>query len=78
MPRRELTHPVTPPEDIALVRAAIDASGLSDAEWARRVAWRDRCTVRDWLAGRRRIPRVVVEGARVLLEEGVRGSFGEM
>ncbi len=35
----------------AAVSAAIAASGLSVAEWARTVAGRDERTVRRWLAG---------------------------
>lgn len=35
----------------AAVSAAIDASGLSIAEWARTVVGRDERTVRRWLAG---------------------------
>lgn len=55
---------VTPPEDIALLRETIEASGLTVGRWARRVAWRDRNTVRDWLAGRHPVPQVVLDGIR--------------
>ncbi|MGI8498385.1 MAG: hypothetical protein ACR2OG_12465 [Gemmatimonadaceae bacterium] len=38
--------------DAELVRAAIDASGLSARAWAEQVMVRDERTVRRWLAGR--------------------------
>jgi hypothetical protein len=44
----------------ALLRAVIDASGLSDRQWAMTVAWRDERTIRAWLAGLYPIPEIVL------------------
>lgn len=50
--------------NITLLRAAIEASGLSITRWAREVAWRDERTVRRWLAGETPIPGVVLSRIR--------------
>ena len=47
--------------EIARLREAIRASGLSISEYARRVLVRDVRTARRWLAGDRQIPRAVLE-----------------
>ena len=47
--------------EIARLREAIRASGLSITEYARSVLVRDPRTVRRWLAGDRQIPRAVLE-----------------
>ncbi len=52
--------PKTRTEEIAFLRAAIDASGLSARKWAVEVALRDERTVRRWLAGDAPIPQVVL------------------
>lgn len=51
--------------DNELLRAAIEASGLSARRFAREVLIRDERTVRRWLAGDA-IPEVVVEKLREL------------
>jgi len=54
--------PVSCPVDpaVALLRAAIAASGLSARRYATEVLTRDERTVRRWLAGKSPIPRAVV------------------
>jgi len=47
--------------EIARLRAAIHASGLSITEYARGVLVREPRTVRRWLAGDRQIPRAVLD-----------------
>lgn len=47
--------------DPELIRAAIDASGLSARKYAEMVLLRDERTVRRWVAGKSPIPKVVRE-----------------
>ena len=47
--------------EIARLREAIRASGLSITEYARHVLVRDGRTLRRWLAGDRQIPRAVLD-----------------
>ncbi len=54
------------PDEIALLRSVIDASGLSARKWAESVAWRDERTIRRWLAGDSSIPALVVEKLRII------------
>lgn len=53
---------------VALLRTAIDASGLSARKWAEQVAWRDERTIRRWLSGDSPIPALVVEKLRIISE----------
>ena len=55
-----MTPPRTQTEVIALLRAAIDRSGLSVNEYAREVLTRDGRTVGRWLAGEKPVPAAVV------------------
>lgn len=48
------------PDAVATLRAAIDASGLSDRRFATEVLARDERTIRRWLAGDRPIPDAVI------------------
>ncbi len=54
------------PDEIALLRSVIDASGLSARKWAESVAWRDERTIRRWLAGDSPIPGTVIERLRII------------
>jgi len=47
-------------EQIALLRAAIARSGLSNRQFARRVLLRDERTLRRWVSGKQGIPQVVL------------------
>lgn len=53
--------PVSRSEEIALLRAAIDRSGLSVTAFARTVLVRDIRTVQRWLSGDRQIPKAVLD-----------------
>jgi hypothetical protein len=55
---------LTNDERIALLREAIQKSGLSARRYATTVLLRDERTVRRWLAGPDRIPDVVVDFLR--------------
>ena len=55
-----MTEP-TRAAEIARLREAIRASGLSITEYARRVLVRDSRTLRRWLAGDRQIPQAVLD-----------------
>jgi len=55
-----VTAPRTQTESIALLRAAIDRSGLSLGEYAREVLVRDTRTVARWVAGEKPIPAAVL------------------
>lgn len=57
------------PAGVALLRRAIDASGLSDSAFAREVLVRDGRTVRGWLYGTAPIPKVVLDKLRALVGE---------
>lgn len=60
-------------EQVALLRAAIERSGLSSSEYARRVLVRDPRTVRRYLAGDQAMPEVVL---RVVAgQAGANGSL---
>lgn len=48
----------------ALLRSAIEASGLSARKWAEDVAWREERTVRRWLSGEAEIPAIVLKKLR--------------
>lgn len=45
--------------DAELIRAAIDASGLSARKFAETVLLRDERTCRRWVAGRNPVPKIV-------------------
>lgn len=60
----------SPLDPRAAVSAAIQASGLSIAEWARTVVGRDERTVRRWLAGDR-IPAQVADWVERLEAQAV-------
>jgi hypothetical protein len=47
-------------EQIALLRAAIARTGLSNRQYAERVLMRDERTVRRWISGQQAIPAVVL------------------
>lgn len=53
---------------VALLRRAIDRTGLGPREWAVSVAWRNERTVRRWLSGASPVP-LVVAAALVKQEE---------
>jgi hypothetical protein len=53
--------PATRAAEVALLRAAIERSGLSSSEYARAVLIRDPRSVRRWLAGELQIPRAVLD-----------------
>jgi len=48
------------PEAVALLRAAIAASGLSARRYATEILTRDERTVRRWLSGQSPIPQAVL------------------
>jgi hypothetical protein len=54
------TTEITQTEAVQLLRTVINASGLSDRQWAMKVAWRDERTIRRWLAGDAPIPKMVI------------------
>jgi hypothetical protein len=56
-----MPDPLTRAEQIALLRQAIQSSGLSASAYARDVLTRDPRTVRRWLAGDSPIPRAVLD-----------------
>jgi len=58
--RRGWPRGMARPDHVALLRAAIAASGLSARRYATEVLTRDERTVRRWLAGKSPIPRAVV------------------
>lgn len=47
-------------EEVALLRACIGRSGLSNRQYATRVLMRDERTLRRWLSGLQHIPAVVL------------------
>lgn len=53
--------------DRELLARAIEASGLSARQFARRVAWANERSVRGWLAGRSSLPDAVREGCHRVL-----------
>jgi len=59
--------------DPELIRAAIDASGLSARKYAEMVLVRDERTVRRWLAGDSPIPKIVREMLLAELAKPKRG-----
>jgi hypothetical protein len=59
-----VTTPRTQTESIALLRAAIDRSGLSVNEYARTVLVRDPRTCARWLAGEIPLPAAVLDFLR--------------
>ena len=63
--------------EIARLREAIRASGLSITEYARRVLVRDPRTARMWIAGDRQIPRAVLERIMDPEPEDVCGTCGK-
>ncbi|HEY7195496.1 MAG TPA: hypothetical protein VH439_17265 [Gemmatimonadales bacterium] len=63
-------------EPVALLRAVIDSSGLSDRQWAMTVAWRDERTIRRWLAAAAPIPDVVLRQLRAIHARG-NGTRGQ-
>ena len=48
-------------EQIALLRARIDASGMSARKFATEVLRRDERTIRRWLAGDSPMPKIVLD-----------------
>lgn len=52
---------MTTTDSIALLEAAIAASGLSARQYAMQVLARDERTIRRWLAGDRPIPKAVLD-----------------
>jgi hypothetical protein len=62
--RKALDKEVSPQEQIAMLRADIERSGLSLRVWAELVAWRDERTVRIWVNGYGPIPAIVVQNLR--------------
>lgn len=59
--KREPNVSVVRKEDIAILRTAIDRSGMSDRRFAAYVLVRNERTLRRWLAGDRAIPKAVIE-----------------
>lgn len=51
-------------DPVALLRAAIAASGLSNRKYAETVLVRDERTIRRWLSGKSPIPKQVLEFIR--------------
>jgi len=52
--------PFTRAEQVAMLRAAIARSGLSNRQFAVQVLMRDERTLRRWLSGKQHIPAVVL------------------
>lgn len=55
-----MTEAQTRAAQVALLRAAIARSGLSNRQYAMTVLFRDERTVQRWLSGARPIPNVVL------------------
>jgi hypothetical protein len=56
-----MSDPRTRADEIALLRAGIARSGLSNRQYAERVLMRDERTLRRWLSGKQHIPAVVLD-----------------
>jgi hypothetical protein len=56
-------------DDIRLIRAAIDASGMSARRFAVDILTRDERTVRRWLAGDSPLPRAVRDRCESIVRE---------
>ena len=55
-----MTAPLTRYAQVEALKAAIQRSGLSNAEFARTILLRDGRTIRRWLSGKQNIPDVVL------------------
>lgn len=58
-----------PNDPRALLRAAIDRSGLSHRRFAERIMVRDERTVRRWISGEIPIPTVVLDKLQSLIDQ---------